>query len=632
MRTRLLVSLALSLLLVTALLPAVARGDDPAPPVVELNVTEPGRSGWFFGTSVATVDDLIVVGQPFFESVGRAFVFEPNGSGGWTETFAVSDVGNDETLFGWSVAVAGNRVVVGAPQTDDDNTVPPSAYVYEKMGGGWTSTQLLPADLTVGTNYGWSVATAGDRIAVGAPRMDGKGAVYVFEPDGGGGWSETKLVASDGEQNDRFGWAVAMADNRIAVAGFGGVYVYDWDGTRGWQESILDVAGARLDDTIAATESRVVVGTHDEVALVFTGDGAGGWIRDTLIASDGEDGDRFGTAVAIHGEVVAIGAQWEGDPEPNDDSYGAAYLFEDVGGEWLETKITPPDNPLDSQFGYAVALSDNRLVAGAPYIDVEQDGSAYVFDLSASPSVLCDGKTATLVGTPGDDSLVGTSGSDVIHGLGGNDVITGAGGDDIICGGDGDDTVGGSSGDDTLFGGEGRDRLKGHGGNDTLWGEQGFDTLIGGDGDDTLWGGPGQDQLWGRDGDDTLDGGDQNDYLNGEAGADLLYGGDGRDWGTGGNDDDRIYGEAGADRFHGGSGNDRLYGGPDADLLRGGPGDDRLLGQHGLDTLRGQGGDDSLLGGAQSDRLFGGTGDDSCDGGPGTDTSDASCEQVVSIP
>ena len=58
----------------------------------------------------------------------------------------------------------------------------------------------------------------------------------------------------------------------------------------------------------------------------------------------------------------------------------------------------------------------------------------------------CDGKPATIVGTPGDDVIDGTSRSDVIHGLGGNDTINGLDGDDFICGGDGHDIINGADG------------------------------------------------------------------------------------------------------------------------------------------------------------------------------------------
>ena len=70
---------------------------------------------------------------------------------------------------------------------------------------------------------------------------------------------------------------------------------------------------------------------------------------------------------------------------------------------------------------------------------------------------VCDGLTATIVGTPDDDMLTGTPGPDVIAALQGDDVIWGLGGDDVICGGLGSDTVVGGEGFDMIFGAQGND-------------------------------------------------------------------------------------------------------------------------------------------------------------------------------
>jgi Ca2+-binding RTX toxin-like protein len=82
----------------------------------------------------------------------------------------------------------------------------------------------------------------------------------------------------------------------------------------------------------------------------------------------------------------------------------------------------------------------------------------------------CDGRVATIVGTPGPDELVGRNADDVIVGLGGPDKLIGRRGNDIMCGGPGDDLMAGGKGNDKLFGGAGRDGLKGGPGLDQLSG------------------------------------------------------------------------------------------------------------------------------------------------------------------
>jgi Ca2+-binding RTX toxin-like protein len=91
------------------------------------------------------------------------------------------------------------------------------------------------------------------------------------------------------------------------------------------------------------------------------------------------------------------------------------------------------------------------------------DGAGYGRDVYTSRLEVgdfCNGRRATIIGTPGDDPIDGTVGNDVIAGLGGNDAIDGKGGNDVVCGGHGDDTfVQGNAPDgaDVLIGGLGSD-------------------------------------------------------------------------------------------------------------------------------------------------------------------------------
>jgi hypothetical protein len=105
----------------------------------------------------------------------------------------------------------------------------------------------------------------------------------------------------------------------------------------------------------------------------------------------------------------------------------------------------------------------------------------------------CDGRPATIVGTPGDDRLVGTDGPDVILGRAGDDELRGKTGKDRLCGGSGDDALVGSPGNDRLVGGPGDDVLSGGSGANVLRGEDGADRVDGGGGDDVVDGGADRD-------------------------------------------------------------------------------------------------------------------------------------------
>jgi Ca2+-binding RTX toxin-like protein len=132
----------------------------------------------------------------------------------------------------------------------------------------------------------------------------------------------------------------------------------------------------------------------------------------------------------------------------------------------------------------------------------------------------CNGKPATIVGTPGVDVLTGTARDDVIVTGAGRDWIAAGAGNDTICTGAGRDVIRSGAGDDTTKAGPARDVLLGGTGNDKLEASTGGDVLIGGTGDDSLLGARGNDTLNGGRGNDTLDGGHHADSCRGGTGTD----------------------------------------------------------------------------------------------------------------
>lgn len=272
------------------------------------------------------------------------------------------------------------------------------------------------------------------------------------------------------------------------------------------------------------------------------------------------------------------------------------------------------DSPLYVGFGRS-DLRFGQGPAGEVYISSKRNNSIYVItsSLPGGPggfAVTCNGRTATHIGTEGDDVIAGTEGDDVIATLGGNDLIAAGGGNDVVCAGAGDDRVWGQGGDDLLGGGDGDDILRGGDGADVVDGGPGVDDLNGGRGDDHVRGGPGNDSK--------VRGGTGDDYVAGDEGDDAL-----------------IAGNGGSDYVVGGAGNDSLVtGGPRPDLLRGGSGNDILRGHKGADQIFGDGGNDQLFGGEQSDELDGGTGNDICNGGAGTESAVliVDCAQLINVP
>jgi uncharacterized repeat protein (TIGR01451 family) len=190
-----------------------------------------GDPGDYLGYSVAIQGDTVAAGAPNDEengvSAGSAYLFERNEGGpdNWGQvTKIIGDDVADWSLFGFSVAIRDDTLVVGAPRLDLAPPGPGSAYVFERNTGGadnWGQVAKLTPEVSMDYDYfGWSVSLCCDRIAASAFGMDAeRGAAYVFERNAGctDVWGQTaKLIAADGESGDWFGFSVALTADRVA--------------------------------------------------------------------------------------------------------------------------------------------------------------------------------------------------------------------------------------------------------------------------------------------------------------------------------------------------------------------------------------------------------------------------------
>ncbi len=313
--------------------------------------------------------------------------------------------------FGHSVDMDDDVLVVGVP--GDHGGVSGAAYVFERQSNEWQyrSLRLEPSDATPGGRFGNSVAIGGDTIAVGAPGTedgDVAGAVYVFTAPADG-WTgvydleySVKLAMPDGDVEDRFGYSVATDGNFVVVGapGENAVYVYTRPDT-GWAETTAPAkltvpnasASARFGHAVSISEGTIVAGAPGAsgtgVSYVFTKPDTG-W-SDTssatrLTATDGSSGDRFGYAVSASGSTVIVGAPGN---ESGEDA-GAAYVFTKPEAGWRNTsaaaKLTASDGASGDWFGHAVSVSDEFIAVGAHGSDIttgeqvsDDAGAVYAF-------------------------------------------------------------------------------------------------------------------------------------------------------------------------------------------------------------------------------------------------------------
>jgi hypothetical protein len=276
-----------------------------------------------------------------------------------------------------------------------------------------TYTGLLVApDAAADDQLGASIACWGDVVVVGAPldddgRAGNAGSVYIWTRSGDAWLFTQKLTAADGAAEDRFGQAVAAGDGVILVgapfadadaANTGGVYVFTH--TAGvWTQSARLVAsdraaGDRFGSAIALAGDLAVIGApFDEApgqvdrgaAYVFTRSGGTWTQQQKLIASNAVNNDQFGSRVAVGGARIGVGAPLHDAPGMTD--AGAVYIFENSGGSWNEVQVVTPATPAQgANFGSGLALSADLLGVGAErgLVGDARVGTAYVFGRSGS--------------------------------------------------------------------------------------------------------------------------------------------------------------------------------------------------------------------------------------------------------
>ena len=374
-----------------------------------------------FGHSVAISGGTIVVGAPRFNifggggtDAGAAFVFVRTGSSWSQQAQLKASDGAPFAIFGQSVSISGETVVIGAP-FDDTSTLQDagSAYLFVRAGGSWSQqAQFIASDAAMADAFGQSVSISEETIVVGA-YLDNTsagtdaGSVYVFACSDSTTWTQqAKVEALDGASSDFFGISVSLSgetavvgsflDNTSAGTGAGSAYVFVRTGTTWTQQAKLTANDAAPSDrfgiSVAISGETIVVGaflddtsagTNAGSAYVFVRTGATWTQQAKLTANDGDPEDRFGGTVAISGETVVVGDF--DDDLPAGQNVGSAYVFVRTGTTWnQQAKLTASDGAADDQFGN-VSISGETIAVGAPIHSTRPDfsgfhaGAIYVF-------------------------------------------------------------------------------------------------------------------------------------------------------------------------------------------------------------------------------------------------------------
>ncbi len=363
-----------------------------------------------FGCSISMSGDTVAIGAwgaGGMSRVGHAYIFDRNhgGADNWGEVKIIEAATPDvDDFFGWTVSLSGDVLVVGSQNDDDNGPDAGAAYIFERNHGGadnWGQVaKLTAADGAAEDYFGLGVSISGDTVAVGAPGDDDNGSfsgsVYLFHRNQGGAdnWGElTKVTAADGASNDNFGLTVSIEGDTLFVAApdegiAGAVYVMERNngGADNWGETVkitpsssssgmwfgrfIDSSGANL---VVAAPRDDVVGSDSGSAYLYSRNHGGqdAWGEVTkLTAADAADGDQFGSAVGVAGEFLVAGAAQK---DAGATGSGSAYLFRH-GPLFYDFGDAP-----DPTYPTLLASDGARHVLGGPLylgslVDNEDDG------------------------------------------------------------------------------------------------------------------------------------------------------------------------------------------------------------------------------------------------------------------
>ncbi len=397
-----------------------------------------------YGFAVAIDGDTAVVGAPFKDGTqsdqGKVYVYTRNAlTGVWALTDTLlSPTPRKSGQFGFSVAVSGNRIIVGEPDPTAAGSTG-KAYIFTRLSPtGLFSVNaaqaLSPSDGAAKDQFGYSVAISGGVAAVGAPLkttggFTGAGQAYIFTANLAGVFSQSKiLTAVSPAKDEHYGWSVAAFDDATAGSDLVFVGAPDADNVKGSKAGEVDVwigesAAWIRQNTLLPQETdgtagvysfgysvdfkagRALVGapgadpagkSNAGAAYAFlrpAGTGMAAWTADGLM-SRGIANDAMGQSVALSNTVdgALVGARFATSPAPESiANAGAAYVFDrNATTKWGFTDDFGVDPTISlgaapakagDNFGWSVGVTGNIAIVGAPGRTVasSNQGAVYIY-------------------------------------------------------------------------------------------------------------------------------------------------------------------------------------------------------------------------------------------------------------
>ncbi|ABX04574.1 MAG TPA: alpha/beta hydrolase [Herpetosiphon sp.] len=414
-------------------------------------------SGDWFGWSVGLASNTIVVGAYGEDSnivgvqnsatptvneaataAGAAYIFVRTGSTWSQQAYLKAAQINTDDVFGWSVAVAGDTVIVGAPGEDtsiagvqhsatptvDETALAAGAvFVFTRSGSSWSPQVFVKASqVTPGDQFGYNLAIAGNTIVVGAPYEDSStsgvqhgaspsvdelasfaGAAFVYTQNAGVWSQQAYLKASNVADGDRFGMSVAIDANTIVV---------------GAPEEDSGIAGVQNSALPNADESAIQAGA----AYVYARNATTWSQQSYLKASQVSTGDYFGRGVGVAGDMLVIGIPLEDSARSgiqNSATPSVDELAADSGAALIIDTTYRSYSPLVQRMTLLALLTINSTAI--PIRAVTQQGEVFASFTATLPTTIPAGGHIYLSASPSslqptlvDDRIIIRDGANII--------------------------------------------------------------------------------------------------------------------------------------------------------------------------------------------------------------------------
>jgi hypothetical protein len=294
-----------------------------------------GAEGDVFGHSVSINGDTALIGawddNDNGNYSGSAYVFTRTGTTWIQQAKLLASDGAAGDQFGYSVSLSGDTALIGAPADDDNGTDSGSAYIFTRTGTTWTQqAKLLASDGTIGDLFGFSVSFTGDTALIGAlgDGDNSSGSAYVFTRTGTTWTQQTKLLASDGAAGDYFGYSISLTDGTALIGALqdddngvdsGSAYVFTRTGTTWTQQTKLLASNGVEDDNFGGSVSlsgdTALIGAYSDddngynsgSAYIFTREGG----TPNLQINITTEGIGVNAVITNDGTANATGVTWQ---------------------------------------------------------------------------------------------------------------------------------------------------------------------------------------------------------------------------------------------------------------------------------------------------------------------------------